>query len=140
TGPDGSRLAKWAPRAVERAALRHAQRCVYTTPGAAASYAQRYPERRNKLVVIPNGYDERNFSSLSHSNTSPRSLASGVITLVHSGLLYPGGRNPHHFFIALAMLVDRGLVKASLVQVILRASGHEKEYAEEIKQYGLGQI
>lgn len=137
---DGYRLAHRAPRTIERAALRHAQRVVFTAAGAAASYAQRYPERRAGFAVIPNGYDERKYLDIPRPNTVAGAGNGGMITLVHSGLLYADGRNPRNFLIAIAALKERGVVAASSLQVILRASGNDKEYTAQIECYGVGDI
>lgn len=120
----------------ESRALRDASRSVFTTPGTLSDYAERFPtlfaERR--LTVIENGYDERAFTDL----PTPASREPGCpLVLVHSGLLYPRGRNPVPFLTALAELRNSRIIDPDGVRVVLRASRQEKEYKREVQRLGL---
>ena len=120
----------------ERRVLLSATRAVLTTPGALRTYAERYPEahRQGRLTIIGNGYDETAFADLPR----PRSRQSGrPLVLLHSGLLYPEGRNPVPFFTALARLKEAGGMKADNLRIVLRASGSEATYTREIQRLGL---
>lgn len=124
----------------EERTLRCAARLVFTTAGAARSYAERLPETgtRNRISVIANGYDDEAFKDIPEG---PVTAGNGKpLVLLHSGLLYPEGRNPAPFLAALARLVAAGDTDASAVRVILRASGSEQRYAEEISRLGLETI
>lgn len=116
---------RWERRVLDRAA-----RVVLTTPGAARAYAERYPEaaRSHRLAVIENGYDEADFSSV----PVVAARRTGPFTLLHSGLLYPDGRDPSAFFAAISKLKRGGKVGPDLFRVILRASGSEPRYQQQI--------
>ncbi|MDE2091944.1 MAG: glycosyltransferase [Gammaproteobacteria bacterium] len=120
----------------ERRVLRHADYCVFTTPGAMDSYAEAYPQahREGRMAVIPNGFDDEAFSAF----PEPKPYTPGrPLRLIHGGILYRKGRNPVPFFVALARLKASGTVTAAELSVTLRASGSEKEYGAEIKRLGL---
>lgn len=125
---------RWEHRVVS-----HAARTVFTTPGAMQLYAEQYPglARQGRLVVIENGYDEDSFAGLV---TGCRTPAGTPIVLVHSGVLYPEGRNPLPFLTALARLRAAGEIAADTLQVVLRASGSEAIYARELQRLGLQDI
>ena len=120
----------------ERRVLHAASRVVFTTPGALRAYAERYPEahQEGRLSVIENGYDEAAFVDLPQA---PSPSAGRPLVLLHSGLLYPDGRNPFPFFSALARLKSSGRLHAGDLRVVLRASGSETTYAQEIQRLGL---
>jgi hypothetical protein len=134
--PGGNRYTATAQARMERAVLRDATRIVFTTPGAMRDYAARYPEASaaSKLSVIENGYDEAAFEDLpgALSKTGQKPL-----TMVHSGLLYPDGRNPLPFFNALAQLKSSGRIEDGDLRVILRASGSVDAYGREIQRLEL---
>jgi hypothetical protein len=119
---------RWEQKVLQSAA------CVtFTTPGACREYAERYPAAASRLTVIANGYDEAQFTHL-----VPSARRDGGAQLwVHSGLLYPDGRDPLPFFAALAKLKSVGVLTAGRLQVVLRASGFEAGYAREIARLGL---
>jgi hypothetical protein len=120
----------------ERKVLNSAAQAVFTTPGALQNYAERYPEadRDKRLSVIANGYEEEAFTDL--PTAAPR-RDGRPLTLLHSGLLYPDGRDPLPFFNALARIKAAGLVVPSQLKVVLRASGWEARYQGEIDRLGL---
>ncbi len=120
----------------EQAVLRNAARTVFTTPGAHRDYAQRYPEacHDGRLMVIENGYDEASFIDLPPAPPPP---GGRPLVLLHSGLLYPEGRNPIPFFTAMARLKASGSINADNLKVVLRASGSEAIYAREIQRLEL---
>jgi hypothetical protein len=123
----------------ERRVLHDATRTVFTTPGAMRDCAERYPEagRGGRLSVIGNGYDEAAFVDL--PRVPPR-MDGRPLTLLHSGLLYPEGRDPAPFFNALARLKTAGLVGPALLKVVLRASGWEARYQRDIDSLGIADI
>ncbi|MDA3876699.1 MAG: glycosyltransferase [Halothiobacillus sp.] len=121
---------------LERRVLARARRIVFTTPGALERYAEHYPEasREGRLAVVPNGYDEAAFAGLPSTADRQPQLP---LKLVHSGILYPEGRNPLPFFTALANLKSAGALDEGDVRIVLRASGSEGTYADEIRRRGL---
>ena len=88
------------------------------------------------MSVIVNGFDEVAFSDLP---IAPRAPAVGPLRLVHSGILYPDGRDPLPFFTALANLRGKGALACG-VEVVLRASGSEAAYARELQRLDLESV
>ena len=123
----------------ERKVLDRANRVVFTTSGAMHRYAESYPQafQEGRMAVVSNGYDEAAFSALPEPSAQP---PRGPLRFVHSGILYQDGRDPLPFFSALANLKAAGALSANDLCVVLRASGSEARYAEEIRRHGLGQM
>lgn len=120
----------------EERVLARAARVVFTTPGAMHRYAEQYPRAfgEGRMAVVPNGYDETTFSGLP---AKVERQARRPLRLVHSGILYPDGRDPRPFFTALANLGAAGTLTENDVRIVLRASGSEATYSEEIRRRGL---
>lgn len=123
----------------EHRVLHRSTRAVFTTPGARDDYAERYPEaaRDGRLAVISNGYEEAAFVDLP---SAPARREGQPLILLHSGLLYPEGRDPVPFFNALARLKAGGRVGPDQLEVVLRASGWEARYQQEIDRLGIADI
>ncbi|MGH8278678.1 MAG: glycosyltransferase [Gammaproteobacteria bacterium] len=126
--------ARWEERVVKHAAC-----SVFTAPGAMRLYAERFPaiQAEQRFEMIGNGYDETAFAAL--PTTTARSFDRPLL-LVHSGVLYPEGRDPVPFLTALARLRDAGSIRRGHVKVVLRASGSERTYTRELQRLGLEQI
>lgn len=125
--PQTRRVVRW----LEKKAVRHASRLIFTARSTLEMYVRRYPELSpEKCLVISNGYDEEDFANLAVAD--PRH--DGPLCIHHSGLIYPEERNPVPFFTALARLKKENRIDSSLVCVDLRAAGNEGHYAEIIKQ------
>lgn len=135
----GNRFSVASQQRWESRVLHGATRTVLTTPGALGAYAERYPEisRTGRLSVIGNGYDERAFHGLPQP---PPKSAGRPLVLVHSGLLYPEGRNPTAFFTALGRLKGSGCISSGQLKVVLRASGFEATYARDIQRLGIADM
>jgi glycosyltransferase involved in cell wall biosynthesis len=127
-------------RRLEGSMLRHCARAVFTTPGTAKMYTERYPTTSpNVFQVIPNGYDENSFSRASNS-PSARVTQNGKLTLLHSGVLYPKERDPNSFFNALRILKERGIVSSNNLHVLLRATGHDETHLALLKKHSVEDI
>lgn len=136
-GSDGFMVAR-ARRRAERAAVADCARAVFTAPGAAHRYAERFPDRPPEhWAVISNGYDEADFAPL--DELAPPSRARPV-RLVHSGLLYPENRDPQPLLEAIARLKATQRLSAHDLQLVLRASGYEERYLDSIRRLGIGDI
>lgn len=135
----GNRFSVVSQHRWERKVLNSATRSVFTTPSALRDYAERYPEasRAERLSVIGNGYDEATFADLPHA---PPPRDGRPLLLVHSGLLYPEGRDPAPFFHALARLKTAGFVGPAQLRVVLRASGWEGRYQQDIDRLGIADV
>jgi glycosyltransferase involved in cell wall biosynthesis len=137
--PSG-RLRWHAYRRIERYAAEHAIRCVFTTEGARAMYAARYPQVPvERWVVIPNGFDEENFAN-AETSVERRPPGNLPIQLVHSGTLYPSERDPSQFFEAIRRLKTAGAISANRLRIILRATGHDAMYRVKLAELGIDDI
>jgi len=132
------RIYRW----IERKAVEHSAKSIFTTPGAVRMYAERYPDvESGHWSLIENGYDEEKFEEIEKvCGTLGVISPKKKVTLVHSGLLYPKERNPIKFFDAISSLKKQGDFSKEDFQVILRASGHEDEYAKNLVEYGIDDI
>lgn len=121
---------------IEARAARHAAALVFCTPGAAAIFAERHPQvGADRIHVIPNGFDEDAFRSLP---ASPAAARSQQLTLLHSGVLYPGpDRDPTAFLRAVRGLLDAEPRWRGRLRVVLRASGFDAVYREPIARLDL---
>jgi hypothetical protein len=90
-------------------------------------------------VVIPNGFDEESFESAAAAGRSDRPSGEPLV-LIHSGVLYPGHRDPGPFFDAIAKLKKDGTISSENLRVVLRASGSEQQYQSHIDRNGIGDI
>ena len=118
---------------IERRAVEHASRLIFVTESAAELYLKRYSALdRDRCLVIPNGYDERDFQGLA---TRPHSTAtvSRQLRLVHAGLIYPEERDPRPLFRSLSRLKQEGRVSAETLRIDLRASGSDAYYADVLR-------
>lgn len=111
---------------IEAEAVASACYCVFTTPGAARLYQQRYPTAENRMVVLENGYDEESFrvveprQTMSENERRPRPLM-----MLHSGIVYPSERDPTQLFIALGRLKKEGRLDAQALRLRFRAPVHD---------------
>jgi hypothetical protein len=109
--------------AIERNAMKSAALNVFTTPGAARMYSDRYPTAAKRIAVIENGYDEDSFGDTETSSRAP--LTPGAFTLLHSGIVYPSERDPTALFTALGQLKRSGQLVAAKFRLRFRASVHD---------------
>jgi glycosyltransferase involved in cell wall biosynthesis len=137
--PTQRRIYRW----IEKQAVTHCFRAVFTTPGAIRMYAQRYPDiPSERWALIPNGFDEENFVNAERSQAFSVALKNKPqkIVLLHSGVLYPSERDPTQFFMALAELLQEKVIDSQGFKVILRATGHDELHRQAIDEFGLGEI
>ena len=124
-------------RRIEEEALQTAVKSVFTTPGCAALYRERYPDiAADKSVVIENGYDEETFARAEASaNAEPAtdpaiSAEKRRFVLLHSGVVYPDERDPRPLFAALGRLKQKGVLTAENFCLRLRASAYDAMLGE----------
>lgn len=130
--PTTRRIYQW----IERKAVQHAARLLFTAPSAIRMYLARYPSLRpERCLLVPNGYDEADFSSL-----TPQSGASQKLRLLHSGLIYPWERDPTSFFRALARLKSEGRISADTLAVDLRACGAEDKFQGQLEELAIQDV
>ena len=131
-------------KALEEKTFASASAVVVTTPGALRTYRQRFPGfPAGRLRLIENGYDEETFvraGAAPAGNQSATQGGAGPVTLLHSGVVYPSERDPSLFFAALAALKQRGAISATSLRVVLRASGAEQIYQQDLARLGITDI
>jgi hypothetical protein len=130
-----------AYRDIEEMALREARASVFTTPGCATLYRERYPDiPPEKSVVIENGYDEETFAraeSERRATASSRPEPGRRFTLLHSGVVYPDERDPRPLFTALGQLKRAGTLSAADFCLRLRASAYDAMLGELATVHGI---
>lgn len=132
--------ATWkAYKKIEENAASNAAFCIFTTPGAAQLYKERYPEAAARIVVLENGYDEEAFASQQEASDTSNPLNPGVVTLLHSGIVYPEERDPTQLFIALRKLKDSGNLRGSQLKIRFRAAVHDDLLIELAAQYDVAE-
>jgi glycosyltransferase involved in cell wall biosynthesis len=122
---------------IEQRAVRGARFSVFTAPGAARAYRERYPDVADRIELIENGYDEEDFIDLPSPDAPRASLNPGALTLLHSGVVYPSERDPSHFFAAMAGMVSRGKLSPGKLKVRFRASGYDEILATMARKHRL---
>lgn len=122
---------------IEERVFAQARACVFTTPGAAREYRSRYAESGAAIEVIENGYDEESFDTALEKGEP---LIPGVMTVLHSGVVYPSERDPTHLFAALLALREAGAISAARFRLRFRASGHDAMLRSMIERLGIGDL
>lgn len=112
-------------RDIESEALHYAACAVFTTPGAAADYRERYPDSASRIHILENGYDDEAFSAAAAVREAGP-LNPGVVTLLHSGIVYPSERDPTQLLQALVQLRDAGHVHPGSLRIRFRAAVAEE--------------
>lgn len=110
--------------AVEADAVAGACFCVFTSPGAARLYRERYPLLADRMMVVENGYDEESFSALARQSESEEYEAGPErpLLMLHSGIVYALERDPTQLFVALARLKASGTLGPTDLRIRFRAS------------------
>jgi hypothetical protein len=123
--------------AIERHATAQAALSVFTTRGAAGVYRERYPASAERIVVIENAYDEESFALAEVSKPVPKPLHPGVMTLLHSGIVYPKDRDPTQLFATLRRLSDAGHIRTDNFRIRFRAAVHEESLRGLARESGV---
>jgi hypothetical protein len=128
-------------RWIEHQTITNCNAAVFTTYSAMNAYKQRFPESlHEKFTVIENGFDEDSFNGSGFNALSATGKVNPRITLLHSGILYPNGRDPSPFLEAISILKARGKVNAESFCVILRAPGDIPYIKAQVKKYEIEDI
>jgi glycosyltransferase involved in cell wall biosynthesis len=117
--------------------MREAACCIFTTERAAEKYRNNYPFAAEKCRVIENGYDETAFSG---AVPSRHGVAADTLFLLHSGVIYPGDRDPTAFFKAVADLIRLGDLDRTRLCIRFRAPAHGDEVMTIAKAQGVDDI
>lgn len=112
---------KW----IEEKALRHASRCLFTSPSAVRDYQATYPTLPNdKWILLENGYDEESMPPAEALTPIVEAPGRRLIVL-HSGVVYGSERDPTCLFKALGILKRSGAVTAHDLEMRFRASSND---------------
>lgn len=121
-------------KAIEQSAMRGAALNLFTTPGAARMYSERYPFAVGRIGVLENGYDEESFVAAERSVHPASPLNPGAVTLLHSGIVYPSERDPTQLFEALGRLKREVRLPAVPLRLRFRAAVHDQLLADLARQ------
>jgi glycosyltransferase involved in cell wall biosynthesis len=132
---DPLQLESW--ERLEAHVIKTATCCVFTTNRAAQVYRQRYPHAGHKMLVIENGYDEDAFAGVTPVR---HGAGADVLLLLHSGVIYPKGRDPSAFFQAVSRLINSGKLDAARVCLRFRAPSHVEELKALAEKFGLQDV
>lgn len=125
-------------RAIEDRVMQQARLSLFTTPSAQRSYAHSYPAAAARMGVLENGYDEDSFlAAETLSSRPPPPLESGVVTLLHSGIVYPKERDPTELFVALQRLHAAGRIVPGRFKIRFRAPVHGALLVSLAQQQGV---
>lgn len=127
-------------RDIESDAIHNARFSLFTTPGAACMYRERYPKASERIVVLENGYDEESFADAGTHSASTTPINPGCVTLLHSGIVYPEERDPTQLFAALARLKQHGELTTGRLKVRFRASVHDDLLNGLANEYGVAEF
>ncbi len=117
--------------------MREAACCIFTTERAAEKYRNNYPFAAKKCRVIENGYDETAFTG---AIPSRQGVAAETLFLLHSGVIYPGDRDPTAFFKAISDLIRSGDLDRTRLCIRFRAPAHGDEVMTIAKAQGVDDI
>jgi glycosyltransferase involved in cell wall biosynthesis len=102
---EGSRVKKFVYKYVfpkiERWAFLNADKIIMNTPSMLSAYQELYPQLVSRLVLVPNGYDERDFIGKYDAECGK---AKDYMTLLYCGRFGVGGRDPKLIFEAIKLL------------------------------------
>lgn len=127
-------------RWIEAKAVKYASRIIFTAPSTLKMYRKRYPAlSEEKCLLIPNGYDERDFVGLTE-RASVKASADSLVRLLHTGLIYPEERDPRPFFAALSRLKREGKISNLVLRVSFRAAGSESLFQRMIDHAGISDM
>jgi glycosyltransferase involved in cell wall biosynthesis len=127
-------LTRWSYQWVEKKVIKYGSRLIFTTESARRMYLNRYSKLpHDRCQVIPNGYDEEDFSDLRLPEPF-KNFNDHPIRLLHAGVIYPGERDPRHFFMALSRLKKDHRADPKNLTIDLRASGSETYYSKIIQE------
>jgi glycosyltransferase involved in cell wall biosynthesis len=126
---DATTLREWADQ--ERCVVEQADGLVFTTSRTAKLVMSKYSTKcRQKVHVVPHGYDETILKAISNT---PRKKERFLI--VHTGDFYPGKRTPSTLFAAMHQLKQQ-VSLAEALQVSFVGANFEP-YVDEARRLGI---
>lgn len=119
-------------RELERSAIAESEAVIFISETFRNIYGDAFPQYREKMSVIYNGYDPEEFPSAGAPS------GSGAMTIFYAGSLYGGHRDPSPLWRAIAQLRrERGVTPDDLVVEIAGAT--EGVRGEEIARLGIAE-
>ena len=102
---EGSRLIKravykWIFPFLEKMVIRRSDSLIFNSESALQAYQKKYPDRADKMCVIPNGFDKEDFGAYKPTGSKD------VLNVLYAGRFGVGDRNPEIIMQALAILND----------------------------------
>jgi len=125
---------------LERKVFSRARRITFTTGGAARLYAQRFPADAARLSVIENGYSEEAFVEAEQLHITASNDSPGLLTLLHSGIVYPDWRSPVQLFRAIGAARAAGQIAAADFRLCFRAAEHEDFVRQLAAEHGIADL
>lgn len=117
--------------------MNEASCCIFTTERAAEKYRKNYPFAASKCHVIENGYDETAFVG---AKPSRYGVPNENLFLLHSGVIYPGDRDPTAFFRAIAELIGSGDLDRATLRIRFRAPAHGDDVMAIAQAQGVADV
>lgn len=126
---------------IDEAIVRNADRLVFSTQRTAELYRVAYPFIAvDKIHVITNGYNEEEFAAAEKRLNDDKSSETKPYTLLHSGALYPNGRDPKELFAAASQLIKANELSSSNFKVVFRGLSLTEELRVLIEKFELADI
>ncbi len=127
---------------IERKAVKHCTKAVFTTPGAVRMYRERYPEiPEDRWALIANGYNDEIIAEVEpETHGQQQRQPAAPLVLVHSGVIYPSERDPSALFQALSELKQAGDISKQRLQILFRASGHDSLFEPMLREWGIDDL
>ena len=140
TDPTKKRVFQW----IEKKVVAHCRHVILTAPGALTLYQTRFPDTKAGFwQLINNGYDKVIFEQIEQglkAEPQPEIAKKSGFVLLHSGVIYPSERDPSQFFSAIAALKQANKIDASLLEIRLRATGHDHLYQPTLDRLDISDI
>lgn len=126
--------------AIERCAVTQAAASLFTTPSAARTYRQRYPQAAARIGLLENGYDEDSFAKAERAVGAREPLVPGALTLLHSGIVYPDERDPTQLIAAIGHLRAAGALPPGRLKLRFRAAVHDALLRQLAARHGVDDV
>ncbi len=121
-------------RNMEKQVLLKSDCLITNTPVMLAHFVRDYPQTKDKFHVIPNGFDDEDFTGLEYVKPENKKF-----TLTYTGLFY-GRRKPDNFFMALNKAIETGKLDKEKISVQLIGNFKTELLKEKIEGYNLKNI
>jgi len=105
---------------LEYMVFKRADMVIVNTEYLRRLYVKKFTFKKEKIIVVPNGYDSEDFDAL---NADPAEVNNEKLTISHVGEFYENDREPVEFLKALAGLFKDGRMSKEKVQVNLVGGG-----------------